>query len=159
QIPRTVTVVVLDAAGQRVLSELRGLTPEGFTQLATLPAGQWQVLIGAPGAVSARFSAAVPGEPRTVVLPLAGQLLVRVPALAKSGLTAIVALADPNGQTSQGMDLNGDFRMRWETQGGSAILDGVPSGVWTVSVVAADGQTWQSAATVAAAAQTVVNLE
>ncbi len=159
QIPRTVTVVVLDAAGRRVLSELRGLTPEGFTHLATLPAGNWEVLIGAPGAVSTRFSAVVPGEARTVVLPLAGQLLVRVPALARSGLTATVALADSSGQPFQGLDLNGELRVRWEAQGGNAVLDGVPSGVWMVSVVAADGQTWQAPATIAAAAQTVMNLE
>ncbi|MCP4653890.1 MAG: carboxypeptidase regulatory-like domain-containing protein, partial [bacterium] len=143
--PRYVTVHVSDHAGGRIAAESRSLEADGHVRFPTVPPGTWSLLVGAPGAAPARADAEVPGEPIGLVLPVGGRLEVRVPALAASPLVATVGLFDPEGQPFVGLDgATSTPRRAWPLEGGRGVVEGLPAGLWSVEVAAADGQRWSA---------------
>lgn len=130
QVPLVVTVSAFGPGGALVLAEARGLTPEGFTHIATLPPGSWELWIGAPGAAVERRAVTVPGEPVEVVLQLAARLKVRIPALATSGQLATVTLTDAEGRAFQAPEPGGPPRGAWQIAAGVGYVEGLPPGTF-----------------------------
>jgi len=161
--PASVTVSASAPSGppdQIFLTERLPVGEEGRVRLATLPPGSWALLVSAPGAAVTSVPAAVPGPPVSVILPPAAPLRVRVPALLRSGLIASLAILGRDGQPLQAVDPASGLPARaWRVAGGSALVDGVPAGVWTLRVSAADGQVWQREATTSGLAETRVDVE
>ncbi len=111
-----------------------------------------------PPFVAVRVPATVPGPPVRVVLPVAGRLRVRVPALVERNLVARLVLLNPAGQAFQDLDAIGVLRQEWPLVGGSGTVDGLPPGPWTVKVSAPDGQAWETSVVVTPGVETDVQL-
>lgn len=157
--PALALVNVRDAEGRQVQATILPLDPAGRARLSTLPAGRWQLMVGAPGGGTVHTTATVPGEPLALALPDAGILTVRVPELFTAQQSATVTLLDPAGRPFQNLDLNALPAGQWPLVAGRTTVESVPAGVWVVSVVAADGSTWQQTVSTAGQAETVVTFE
>jgi hypothetical protein len=157
--PPVASVAVLDAAGGAVHAVTQALTADGAAWFGSVPAGAWTLLVSAPGGVPVRVAATVPGEPLAVALPDAARLRVRVPVLVESNLNARLELADAAGRLFEGADIAGLPRRWWPVAGGTAVVDGVAAGAWSLRVTAADGQVWAGAATTVAGHETLAVLE
>ncbi|HYH45477.1 MAG TPA: carboxypeptidase-like regulatory domain-containing protein, partial [Thermoanaerobaculia bacterium] len=159
QVPLVVTVSAFGPGGALVLSEARGLTPEGFTHIATLPPGQWELWIAAPGAAVERRAVTVPGATVEVVLAPAARLKVRIPALAGSDQLATVTLLDAAGRPFQAPEPGGAPRAAWPLAAGVGYVEGLPAGVWTVAAAGPRGETWRGSVALAPGALSELVLE
>ena len=148
RVPLVMTVAAFGPDGALALAENRGLTVEGFTRLASLPAGTWELRIGAPGAAVARYAATVPSEaPLKVVLQPEARLKVRIPALAGRDELATITLVDAAGRAFQMPEPGGPPRGTWQFAAGVGWVEGLPAGSWTVHATGPHGESWQRTAT------------
>lgn len=159
KIPELVHLLVRDSAGAAVLAETRWLDKDGIVKLSKLPAGAWTLILRSDGSGLATVQLLVPSDPQAVTLPPAGQLAVRVPALATSDLMATVRLLGTDQQPFWTLAPGGQVQQQWPLVGGRGIIEGVPAGAWIVQVESADGQRWQGVATTSGAAETAVTVE
>lgn len=159
KVPGLVNVRVLAASGSPVLAETRSLDPSGALHLATVPEGNWQLLLGAPGGAVAGSPVLVPGEPVAVTLPVAGRLHVRVPALATTNQIATLSLRGSDQQPFWTLGPGGTIRDRWQVIAGNGIVEDLPAGIWQIQVEAPDGHRWTGMATTSGSAETGVALE
>ena len=159
QIPETVHLLVRDPAGAAVLAETRWADESGLLKLSKLPAGAWTLLLRADGGALSTVQLLVPSEPLAVTLPPAGQLAIRVPALATSDLLATVRLLGADQQPFWTLAPGGQIEQQWTLTGGRGIIDGVPAGSWIVQVESTDGQRWQGVAATSGAGETAVTVE
>lgn len=141
RIPELVHVRVLDAQGTPVLAESLRPDGNGAIRLSTLKAGSWSLVLSAAGGATAVVPVAAPGEPVDVTLPVAGRLRVRVQALASSDLRATLSLSSGN-QRFWTLGGGGNVQEQWQLAGGTAVVEGVPAGIWQVRVEAPDGRVW-----------------
>ena len=146
EIPPAVTVLVVDPAGQALLTESRAADGAGRVRLPTVPAGSWQVVVSAPGTAASSVSAEVPGPPVSVRLRPAGSFDVRVPALATSDLTADIRLVGPDQRPLSTLEPARGLVDSWQLVAGRTRVGGVPPGLWQLRVTAADGQVWSDTA-------------
>jgi len=146
-LPETVHLAVLDDAGHPRLAESRGVDDRGRAYFRTVPAGSWRLQVAAPGAAVVETRATVPGEPTAVVLPPAGRLRLRIPALEDSRRTATVHLTTADGRPFRTLELGGRPRESWPAVAGRAEIDGLPAGAWTVHVQDPAGAVWQTTVT------------
>lgn len=142
-IPDSVRAAVLDAAGRTVNSGSYATGENGSVRLSSVPRGNWDVVLYAPGAGVLSFRADAPGGPVPVVLPEATTLTVRVPELADDGTTATLRLTDGSGMPFRSLEWYGDPVDRFSLQGGAWSSAVLPPGMWNITVRAADGRTWQ----------------
>ncbi len=146
---------VFGPAGRLRQAELRGTTPAGRAHFPSVPPGDWEVVVSAPGGAAVRLPATVPGPPLELVLPAAGPLAVEVPALAESPLVAHLGIVGGDGRPLEAVTTDGTLLRRWPLAAGKVTVDGVPAGVWTLRVGTSDGQVWQSTVTTAGSASAV----
>lgn len=144
-VPRFAAVGIFDAGGQPLVAESRNLDADGFARFDTVPAGDWEIVVSAPGGAVTRVAVEVPGEPLAVVLPDAGRLSVRVPEMLETDRVAALTVHDAAGRLLEGLDEAGALRRQWTLAGGVAVVDGVPAGVWTLRVTAAERR-WEGVA-------------
>ncbi len=138
-VPPAARVTLLDAGGQPVQSEARSLSG-GAARFDTLPSGDWRALVAAPGGAAREVALTVPGEPVEIVLADAGRLRVRVPDLFDSPRRATLTLEDASGRPFVGLDPGGIPRPAWWVDRGTATLDGIPAGMWTLRLLSPDGR-------------------
>jgi hypothetical protein len=144
QPPQLVHLHATSASGG-TLAETRMVGADGRVRLATLPAGAWDLWIAAPGSASQQRHVQAPGEPVAVDLPPAGRLSVQVPELAESSLIATVAVMGESRQPFSTVTFGGEISSTWPLKAGAAVVEGLPAGLWTVTVLAPDGRTWTKA--------------
>ncbi len=137
--------VHLRATASGTLSETRRVGADGRLRLATLPAGEWDLWIAAPGGASLQTKVRAPGKTVTIDLPPAGRLSVQVPELAESSLLATVAVSGESRQPFSTLTFGGEISSSWPLKAGTAVVEGLPAGLWTVTVLAPDGRTWTKA--------------
>ncbi len=159
EVPDYVTVSLFDAGGVHRFATTRGLDGAGRARFPTVPEGDWEAVVRAPGASARRTAIHVPGPPLELELATAGRMRVRVPALVESNRLATLSLTGQDGQPFEAVDASGTPRKRWPLSGGTAVLDGVPPGTWTVEVVATDGQRWWGAGIATAGEESEVRLD
>lgn len=131
----------------------------GGIELASLPAGTWQLAVGAPGGAMVTETVTVPGEPRQIVLPGAGSLHVRVPELASQNLLATLSLLGENQQPFEALGFGGSVERSWTMRGGKATVEGLPAGRWLVVAEAANGRVWQGTVVTPGAGEVALSLE
>lgn len=149
--PPHVSAALLDGAGRILLFEARAVDASGVARFPTAPAGEWDLLVSAPGGALTEARVKVPGDPVPVVLPDAGRLTVRVPQLAGSDAVALLTLTDAQGRPFRNLSPYGAVQSQWQVVGGKAVVEGVPAGAWTLQAVAPDGRTWSGTAVTAGA--------
>lgn len=108
----------------------------------TVPAGRFEIMVSAPGSVLERATVTVPSEAVPFVLAPAARFEVRVPRLATSDLLATLHLLGPDGRPLRTLDAGRGWKDEWILTTGQPRVEGVPAGVWTLRVTAADGQVW-----------------
>jgi len=128
------------------IAETRIPDRQGYVRLATLPAGTWSLLVGAPEAAAVFVTAQAPGEPLEVVLPPAGELRVRVPALLESDSLATLTVMTQEGSPFFQLEAGGELRGEWPVEGGRAVVPAIPAGFWTLRVDAPGGSSWTGTA-------------
>lgn len=157
--PPFVHLAVFDTAGRPLLVESRKVDGAGTAFFPTVPAGEWELLVGAPGGAPARVRVSVPDEPAEVVLADAGRLKVRLPGLVESNVQARLRLAGPDAVSFRSFDHDtGRIRDFWELRNGTAVVEGVPAGEWSIEIVAANGATWQGVVVATGAPLTEVEM-
>lgn len=144
QVPRTVRIAVFDSAGNVFLREGRPVDQNGRVSLPRVPHGIFQVLVESPGMVPADATLEVPGEPVELTLEQAGQLEIQVPDLLTSDAVATLELVGPRPWIA--LDPYGLPVSEWPVVAGRATVTGVPAGLWSIRVTAANGQTWSGSA-------------
>lgn len=144
QFPAMVHLRATRASGGS-LAETRMVGAGGRVRLATLPAGEWDLWIAAPGSASLQRKVQVPGETIVVDLPPAGRLSVRVPELAESPLVASVTVVGASRQSFSTLTFGGVISSAWPLVGGAAVVENLPAGAWAIEVHAPDGRSWEKA--------------
>ena len=153
------TGVALDATGRPAWTETRVLDPAGYARFDTLPPGTWNLLVSAPGGATTRATVTIPGPPVEIILPDAGRLRVRIPALVESNEVAILALTGQDGRPFHHLSFAGELQQQWPLVAGKTTLEGLPAGIWALRAVTPDGQAWVGSATTTGGPDIEVNLE
>ena len=159
EVPAYVTAAILDASGRLVLEESRQVDAQAVVRFPRVAAGDWQLLLSAPGTVTETATVSVPGEPVPIVLAAAGRLAVRVPTLSTSDRVATLQLLGTDERPFRILDPAQGLLEQWTLVGGRTRIDGVPGGVWAMRATAADGQVYRGNATVVPGVEIEVVLE
>jgi hypothetical protein len=157
--PEAVLLAVLDASGGRLVGGSYSTGENGRVRLASVPAGEWELLVSAPGSATAAVRVRSPGPPVAVELPPATRLRVEVPELVGTRTVASVSVADASGRTYRALSWGADARGKWTLEGGSLELAALPPGSWSVTVAASDGRSWTGQAVTQHGAPARVTLE
>lgn len=157
QVPELLHVRALDGQGQPVLAGTYLSKPSG-TEISSLPAGTWQLFVGASGGAVTSGTVTVPGKPVAMTLPPAARLHVRIPELTSENLLATLKLLGQDQAPFWTLGPGGSIVQSWTLSGGSATVDGVPAGLWSVVVEAADGRVWQGSAATSGTGETALTL-
>jgi protocatechuate 3,4-dioxygenase beta subunit len=158
-VPAYVTVRAETPAGLPAVAEQRRVDEEGHARLTTLPAGTWQLVLGASHGALVRLVATVPGPPVDVTFPDAAPLIVDVPAIVESSFIGSVALYDPAGKPLEVLSPSGQIETRGAVVGGRATIASVPAGIWRIQVETPDGRRFSAVATTDGQHQAAVALE
>jgi hypothetical protein len=138
-IPEYVTLWGRSGRGES-FSETRAVWREGLTPFSTLPAGDWELWISATGGTAVPRRVSVPSEPLALVLPNAGALQVRVPALVEGEPPALLTVLGADGRAHLHLAWGGQLQTSWPLTAGRATVEGVPAGSWSLEVQTADGR-------------------
>lgn len=159
-LPRAIAVAVVDPSGVVRALESGLLDETGRAHLRTLPAGEWDVVVTGPDVALHPARVEIPAtEPLRVVLEPASRLSVHVPELASSKAVAELSIVDSGGQPWR--DLSGPddaMQTRWRVVGGTARLESLRAGSYSLEVRSEDGRTWTGSATVTAGGNSEVRL-
>ncbi len=147
QPPERIRVAALDAGGGVVSTGVFPTGENGRTRISNVPPGAWLLLVASDQSAPVALPASVPGPALHAVLPPAGQVRVRIPALANDPTDAKVVLTGPGGPYRD-FDWDGSVKSEWECRGGGTFLAHVPAGVWQAVGRAADGRSWSGTVTV-----------
>jgi hypothetical protein len=150
RVPAAAAIAAFDAAGRQVAAEGQSPDAAGRVRFALVPPGTREVLVTATGGVSVRVPVEVPGPPVEVVLPDAGRMRVRVPALIEANSVATLVLLAPDGRPFEALNAFGQLQREWLLPGGSGVVEGLPPGPWHARATAPDGQIREGEAVVVA---------
>ncbi len=156
--PEFITLHGRDTLG-RTFAETRRSDSEGYARFSSLSAGQWQLTVGGTGGAPIEVQATIPSEPLALVLPDAGRLRVRVPALTETDSLATLTVVDIEGRPFRQLKWGGALVDRWTVQAGRATIDGVPAGAWTLQVEGPSGQIWRGSTATTGRPEVEVSLE
>ncbi|HEX3127772.1 MAG TPA: carboxypeptidase-like regulatory domain-containing protein, partial [Thermoanaerobaculia bacterium] len=159
QTPPLVHVLARSAQGAPALAGTYAPKPGGGVALSSLPAGTWDLFVSAPGGAMARETVTVPGKPRTVALPGAGRVVVRVRELATQNVLATVRLVGPGQQLFWTLGPGGTVEQSWTLRGGKGTIESVPAGQWLVVAETSDGRVWQAPAATPGTGEVTLTLE
>ena len=118
----------------------------GSVRVSTVPPGNWDVLISAPGTSTTSFRVLAPGPKVPVQLAPVTRLTVEVPELIDTGLLATVKLTGSDGKPYRTLGWSGHPQSSWQMRSGREIVM-LPPGNWTVRVEDRDGQVWSGSTT------------
>ena len=149
-IPDRVTAAILDPAGNQILSGVYNTREGGRLRLASVPAGEWDFLLRSGGGITPiRVRVPQPAPVAVTLLP-GGALRLSVPQLQAENRNAKAILTSSDGRPFRMMlGWSGITSTELDIDGGLALIDGIPPGVWKVHITSADGRTWDGEAQVA----------
>ena len=153
--PAWVRAALIAASGELLAGQARPIDAAGRARFPRLPEGRQRLLLSGPGVAPMEVEADVPGPPLPVILRPAGRLRIRVPALVETDEIASATLLDASGRALRG----GDGATTFQLAAGRGVVDGVPSGSWTVRVEAASGQRWVGAVSTPGVGEAGLELE
>ena len=142
-----VTVSQLTAAGEVVRTTGLPLDDTGTATFDTLPEGDLDLLVSAPGAAARRIRARVPGPEVEVELDPASRINVSVPRLAETEVLAWAQVLTTEGQPLSFFDSMARYRDRWSVTHGRATVGELPAGEWILRVETSEGAFWQAPVT------------
>lgn len=116
---------------------------DGLVRLSSVPPGEWTVLVSDPGYAVAEVRAKSPSDkPTPITLVPEARLEITVPELRDGSAQAEVRITGPDGRAFRQPSWF-ELTDRWRLHQGSAVIRGLPAGLWLVRVSAADGRTWE----------------
>jgi uncharacterized GH25 family protein len=147
QRPERIQAAVLDAGGKALSSGSYPVGETGRARLASVPPGSWQVLVVSDQSAPTVVTVSVPGPAVRALLPAAGMVRVKVPALANDPAKAKVTLTGSGGPF-RSLGWSGTVDSEFDLYGGNTGLPHVPVGVWQVTARTPDGRSWSGTVTV-----------
>jgi len=158
QSPSWASVRLSDPESGRRMNEIRALEGDRLV-IPTVPPGVWDVLLAAPGGAPARLRVTIPGEPSDVVLPPAGRLRLKAPALDSLKREATIQVLDQARHPISALDGDtGAFRVSWPWRRNGIVIDAIPAGQWIVRAVGTDGATWVAEVSTSGSGESLVVL-
>lgn len=148
--PASVHVVALDSAGQVSSSGTYPTAQEGEVHLSTVPPGIWTLLVTSDGMATETLRVDVPGPPVPVHLQAGGGLRLVVPGLAGSQRIVRLRLIDSRRRPLMKVSRGGALEVEWPVVLGTAFIDGIRPGDWTIRVESSDGRVWSSSVNITA---------
>jgi protocatechuate 3,4-dioxygenase beta subunit/5-hydroxyisourate hydrolase-like protein (transthyretin family) len=148
QTPERIRAGALDPSGRTVVAGYYPVGENGRVRLSNVPPGSWQIFVDSDYAAPTSVAAAVPGPAVRVLLPPAGQVRVKVPALAKENTAATVSFLGSGGVAYRAFDYNEQIASQWDLFQGNRSFPRIPVGTWQVTAKAADGRTFTGTAAV-----------
>ncbi len=147
-----VTFAVLDALGGVVASGREPATSDGLVRLASVPDGDWTLVVRGGASATRSLPARAPAEEIAVRLDAAARLTVRVSELVEDASTAAtLRLRTPTGQGFKSVRWGGGSPTEsWRLFRGETTLEDVPVGRWIVTVDGTDGRSWERTVNLAA---------
>lgn len=158
QPPDRIQVAVLGPGGETVATGTYPTGENGRTRVSNVPPGSWRLLIGSGQSAETMVWVTVPSPAVRAILPPAGALSVKVPALAGDDTVVKITL-NGSGGPFQGFGWDGRVTSEWDLYRGEAGLPRLPAGSWQVTARAPDGRTWTARATVTPGGTAEVTLE
>ena len=131
----------------------------GSVRVSTVPPGQWDMVVSAPGTAAGTFRVQAPGPRVPVQLRPATTLTIEVPALSGTERYATVRLSGNDGVLYRGLGWSGRPQSSWQMRGGRLDLTTLPPGAWTVTVEGRDGRRWSGTTNTAQGAPASLVLE
>ena len=131
----------------------------GSVRVSTVPPGQWDMVVSAPGTAAGTFRVQAPGPRVPVQLRPATTLTIEVPALSGTERYATVRLSGSDGVLYRGLGWSGRPQSSWQMRGGRLDLTTLPPGAWTVTVEGRDGRRWSGTTNTAQGAPASLVLE
>jgi len=141
--PARIGVALFGSLGQLVFLQAVSTGENGRTRVANAPGGTFHALVGGDATATLSLAVTIPGQPVPLVLPRAGRVRVEVAELAGAGATGTVMLFNNGGEPFRFVG-RGILQQEWPLVNGIAIIDGLPSGTYTVRAAGPAGKSWQS---------------
>jgi len=142
QRPLSVTAVLSERGTDRTLLLTKAVAADGLVRISEVTHGEWSLLVSAPGgALTAvrSVSAGRSDRPVHVELPVAGRLILRLPPEDTGPATLV--LTGPGGHPHSHLGPSGGLQNVFPFVNGVAVAEGVPAGIWEVTVTTSDGRT------------------
>lgn len=160
-VPSQVFAAVLDAGERAIVRGPVTVGEGGTVLLTTVPAGTWDLAVQAGDSAVVRIPITAPGYVGQIVLPRAGDLWLKIPALEGEQDPSLeslarVALTGPGGRPlflPQGMVGPAG---QWPVWNGQARIRGLRPGVWKFTITHPDGRLWTGEASVSGGETTEV---
>jgi hypothetical protein len=160
RVPELVHLLARSLDGKGSVSETHRPDPSGKIRITTLPPGSWSLSVSGTGGGVVTSTVQAPSEqPVSMTLPAAARLRVRVPALVTSNLNASLVILGSDQQPFWTLGPGGRLEQQWPLSGGTAVVEGLPAGAWTLQVKAPDGQAWTSVVSTSGLSDAVVNVD
>lgn len=158
-VPPLVHVQARSGQGAPVLAGSYPAGSSGSVKLASLPAGTWQLLVSAEGGTVVTDTVTVPGEPRQITLPSAGDLQVRIPGLARENLLGTLRIMGQDQKPFWTLGFGGSVEETWTLRHGKTTVKGLPAGQWLVIAEASDGRVWSGSMVTSGTEDVAVSLD
>jgi protocatechuate 3,4-dioxygenase beta subunit len=139
--PALLHLRLLSAEGRVILAGSQPVGQDGQVRLASAPPGSWMLHAAAAGGVPTATPVHVPGPLVQLTLADPTRLVVRSESLATSDTIAMLRLLTPDGRSIETLGPGGALQATWPMVGGSAVVEGVPAGSWSIHVQSPDGST------------------
>lgn len=144
--PAHVYAALVDGTGRPVVSGTYSPGEDGRIQLSQAPPGTFLALVRAPGTATASVPVSVPGGGARVALLPPAPLTVRVPALASDPQGGLLTLLNAEGQPFRSVGWSGTVRQHWGLSAGTAVIEDLPPGRYSLKVTTPGGKTWEGTA-------------
>ena len=147
-LPLTERRPTLDTYVIVILSGNEAATSAGLVRLATVPDGDWTVMIQATGVAVHSLRAQAPRENLSVRLERAAALSIRVEELVRDSSTiATLRITGADGLRFKSLTWNNGSIDHWRLNAGRLTLDHLPAGRWILSISTSDGRSWNRSVT------------
>ncbi len=153
-----VQAAVVGAVGRQVAAGSYEVEAEGRVHLPSVPAGRWELLVGARGLATVSLPVTAPNDRPRIVLETGSGLAISVPELGDETVMAQAEVQRPDGRPFRSLSWRG-VRSSFPLDFGAATIQGLSAGSWKVTVTAADERSWSATVTVLPGEIELVRLE
>ena len=146
--PARVQAALLDATSRAILAGLYATGENGRVHLSSAPSVPFRLLVTDGTAVGLLDIGAPPASLVEVRLAPASDLVATVPTLGDGDVPATLAITGSDGRPFVSFaPWTNEVQSSWTGTDGRFLVRGMPAGTWHLKVTAADGRTFEGAAT------------
>lgn len=141
--PDFVRIAALDGSGRAIVQGRFSTGEQGKVHLASLPPGNWELLLATGGAATTRIDVTTPAGPLSLSLEPPTGLEISLPDLDPDAPPATLTIVDASGHPFRSIDWDGSPRSHWSIGSDGSEFQTLPAGTWTIRVEDTEGSTWE----------------